>query len=195
MIIIDRQTGDSVLIGRAASVTVLDQLPGGGVRLGVKVQDGWSVRGIPEAEPGKPVIENGLRVLLVEDEPVHARLILATLQQCSSVVGVLATTAAQAIDQLEQANGDDKPGINLVLLDLGLPDATGQSVLQAARSKPHTRYVPVVILSSRDGEQQVSACLEAGANAFITKMLDPMQLQRSIVRTVDFWRQAQQVHI
>lgn len=67
---------------------------------------------------------------------------------------------------------------DLILLDLHLPDISGEQVLAALRSEPDTRDIPVVIASADAGPAAIDRLLGAGAHAYITKPIDVHQLLR-----------------
>lgn len=65
---------------------------------------------------------------------------------------------------------------DLVLLDLHLPDVSGEVVLQRLRAEPRTRDVPVVIVSADAIPLQVERLLAAGAAGYLTKPIDVARL-------------------
>lgn len=98
------------------------------------------------------------RVLVVDDEPAIRRLLRTGLGSQGFAV-VEAASAAEAARRLG--------GADLVVLDLGLPDETGQALL--ARWRAAGNAVPVVILSSRSDEAGIVEALELGADDYVTK--------------------------
>jgi two-component system KDP operon response regulator KdpE len=104
------------------------------------------------AEP-KPV------VVLIEDEPQMCRFLRAALAPEGYQV-VEAGTAREGIGQVTGRNPD------LVLLDLGLPDADGVDVTKEIRG---WSQVPIVVLSARGRETDKVAALDAGADDYLTK--------------------------
>ncbi len=99
-----------------------------------------------------------VRVLVVDDEPAIRRLLRTGLGSQGYAVAEAATAA-----EAERGLG----GADLVLLDLGLPDASGQELL--ARWRAAGKAVPVVILSSRSDEAGIVEALELGADDYVTK--------------------------
>jgi DNA-binding NarL/FixJ family response regulator len=61
------------------------------------------------------------------------------------------------------------------------------------RSVAAFRSTPVVVLTSSDQESDVSRCIDAGANAFISKAQNYDEFRQSIRRIADFWRHARKV--
>jgi CheY-like chemotaxis protein len=61
---------------------------------------------------------------------------------------------------------------DLILLDLNLPDVSGEEVLLRLLSDPQTAEIPVVVLSADATKGQVKRLLDAGARAYLTKPID-----------------------
>jgi len=98
-------------------------------------------------------------VLVIDDEPQLRRLLHATL----AAEGFRVIEAEDARRGLIEA-ASHKP--DLVILDLGLPDAEGHTVVRGIRE---WSSLPIVVLSARVDEQQKIAALDAGADDYVTK--------------------------
>jgi two-component system KDP operon response regulator KdpE len=98
-------------------------------------------------------------VLVVDDEPELARALRINLRARGYEVDV----AANGADALATA-GRDHPDV--VVLDLGLPDLDGVSVIHALRG---WTQVPIIVLSARSGQGDKVEALDAGADDFVTK--------------------------
>ncbi len=98
-------------------------------------------------------------VLVIDDEPQLRRLLHATL----SAEGFRVFEAETARRGLIEA-ASHKP--DLVILDLGLPDAEGHTVVRGIRE---WSSLPIVVLSARVEEEQKIAALDAGADDYVTK--------------------------
>jgi two-component system KDP operon response regulator KdpE len=104
-----------------------------------------------------------IRILLVEDD----RELRATLRSALEVEGYRVTACASLADAcalLAHAGTDD--AIDVVLLDLGLPDGDGQALLAALRREQGT---PVLVISAREGEGSKIRLLDAGADDYLVK--------------------------
>ena len=102
-------------------------------------------------------------VLLVEDD----RELRATLRAALEVEGWRVLPAASLADAralLEHALRDAAP--DAVLLDLGLPDGDGETLLATLRRE---RGTPVLVISARDGEGGKIRLLDAGADDYLVK--------------------------
>jgi two-component system KDP operon response regulator KdpE len=98
-------------------------------------------------------------VLIVDDEPAICRLLRTSLRAQGYRTEEVATgTAALAA----VAAG----GVDLVLLDLGLPDRDGLDVIRALRA---ASAVPILVLTAREDERTKVAALDLGADDYVTK--------------------------
>lgn len=98
-------------------------------------------------------------VLVVEDEPQMRRFLRPALESQGYRV-LEASTAAEGLVQASSYNPD------LVLLDLGLPDADGVDVTRRLRE---WSGVPILVISARGQERDKIAALDAGADDYLTK--------------------------
>jgi two-component system KDP operon response regulator KdpE len=105
-------------------------------------------------------------VLVIDDEPQMRRLLRVTLEANGYRVSE-ALTGAEGIVQAAQWRPD------VVLLDLGLPDMDGVTVLQRLRE---WSKVPVIVLTVRDREEDKIAALDNGADDYVTKPFNTGEL-------------------
>lgn len=99
------------------------------------------------------------KILIVEDERVISNFITAILT--SNGYSVLhAFTGSEAISMIVSQMPD------LILLDLGLPDTDGLTVLKNIREWSN---LPIIVVSARQEEHEKVECLDAGANDYVTK--------------------------
>jgi CheY-like chemotaxis protein len=112
-------------------------------------------------------------MLLVEDDPGHARLIEKNLRRANITNTIITVDNGQkAVDFLfsqGEYTGQDVPSQLLVLLDLNLPILDGYEVLKKMKSDPHTKSIPVIILTTTDDPGEISHCYELGCNVYVTK--------------------------
>lgn len=110
-------------------------------------------------------------ILLVEDDPGHARLIMKNLQRAGVPNPIVWVDDGQrAVDRLLPQQGlPQQPLPGLVLLDLNLPGLDGQQVLARIRSDARTRELPVAVLTTSDQPGEIRRCYELGCNRFLRK--------------------------
>jgi two-component system copper resistance phosphate regulon response regulator CusR len=104
-----------------------------------------------------------MRLLLVEDESVAARLLAKGLRDHAYAVDVV----PDGESALACVGVND---YDLIVLDLGLPDLDGLDVCRALRR--HGAHVPVLMLTARDAVQMRIAGLDSGADDYMTKPFD-----------------------
>ena len=188
MLVISRSLNTSIRINDQVTVKVL-KLGQRRVTLGVDAPDDVSVRReeAVEVAEAKDAPTSDLRVLVVEDTPVHALIIERILSKAGvrNVVRISSGEEAIQLVTLGQSGKALKP--DLILLDLHLPGVSGMQVLEAVKSSPLTRSIPVVVISGSESEKDVAQCLESGANAFIFKADNYDEFRRALTRTTDFW--------
>ena len=115
-------------------------------------------------------------IVMVEDDEGHARLIEKNVRRAGVNNEIIPfTNGTEALDFIL---GKDRSGTVsmdrylLILLDLNLPDMSGTDILEKVKSTPHTRRLPVVILTTTDDEREIQRCYDLGANVYITKPVD-----------------------
>jgi two-component system response regulator len=116
-------------------------------------------------------------ILLVEDNPDDEALTLRALKKNNIKNEVVVVhDGAEALDWLfargSHAGRDASILPQVVLLDLNLPKVSGLEVLEALRSDPRTKRLPVVLLTSSKEEQDVIAGYDLGANSYVRKPVD-----------------------
>jgi len=126
-------------------------------------------------------------VLLVEDDANDIAVALRAFRRHSleDRVRVL-RDGAELVDYLQTRNLRGRPP-KLILLDLKMPGMDGRAALRELRSRPETRHIPVVMVSSSDQQSDVRECYELGANSFVVKQLTPWSPGRYLVDTVRYW--------
>ena len=120
--------------------------------------------------------DNGVEILLVEDNPNDEKLALHAFakQNIANHVHVV-RDGLEAMDFIfctgayaDRVIGNPK----VILLDLKLPLVDGIEVLRAIRSDPRTRLIPVVVLTSSNEERDVVETYRLGVNSYIVKPVD-----------------------
>ncbi len=123
-------------------------------------------------------------ILLVEDDPGHARLIQKNLRRSNITNEIVALTdGQQAVDYLFSQGpyaGQKRPSPLLVLLDLNMPVLDGYQVLERMKANEQTKRIPVVILTTTDDTREVERCYNLGCNVYITKPVDYEQFAEAI---------------
>jgi CheY-like chemotaxis protein len=115
-------------------------------------------------------------IVMIEDDEGHARLIEKNVRRAG--VNNQIVSFADGTTALDFLLGKDRSGTDsadrylLILLDLNLPDMSGIDILEKVKSNPHTKRLPVIILTTTDDEREIQRCYDLGANVYITKPVD-----------------------
>lgn len=109
-------------------------------------------------------------VLIVEDDTQIRNFIAYTLKQ-EGFAYETSGTAQQAMEILVSSK------IDLMLLDLGLPDFDGMEVIKKVRSWSE---IPIIVVSARDQDKEKAAALDAGADDYLTKPFSATELMARI---------------
>ena len=131
---------------------------------------GPSVRPTPAADDRDRLASTSRSLLIIEDDPAFAR-ILYDLGHELEFQGLLAATAEDGLAMAKRY----RP--SAIVLDVGLPDRSGLSVLDALKRDPLTRHVPVHVISASD---HAKTALEMGAAGYALKPIEREQLLEAI---------------
>ncbi|TPI61582.1 MULTISPECIES: PleD family two-component system response regulator [unclassified Mesorhizobium] len=118
------------------------------------------------------------RILVVDDIPANVRLLEVRL--LAEYFEVL--TASNGLDAIETCENGK---VDVVLLDVMMPDMDGFEVCKRLKSDPATSHIPVVMITALDQVSDRVRGLEAGADDFLTKPVNDLQLMtrvKSLVR-------------
>jgi len=119
--------------------------------------------------PDDPAHSRGGRILVVDDEP-HIRRVLDAMLGNEGFDVVLASEGAEALRAVMAGH------IDLVILDLLMPGASGLEVLAKIRSDPSVADTPVIILTAKGQDADREAAFAGGADDFMTKPFSPKKL-------------------
>lgn len=131
-------------------------------------------------------------ILLIEDNPDDEELTLLAFEQSRIATEVVvARDGVEALDYLfgtgkfASRNTDNLPA--LVLLDLQLPRINGIEVLERMRADNRTKYIPVVILTTSNEQQDLLNSYKLGCNSYIRKPVDFDQFQTAVQQLGMYW--------
>ena len=111
------------------------------------------------------------QILVVDDSPTIRRMVRAALSSLPPPIEFLeAASGLEAIERLALGV------VQLIVLDLNMPDMHGLEVIGFVRAHQKYRHVPIVVLTTRGDEESRQAALQAGANSYLTKPFAPQGL-------------------
>jgi CheY-like chemotaxis protein len=132
-----------------------------------------------------------VEVLLVEDNPRDAELVLRALKKRRLANNIVRVNDGQeALDFLfceGQYAGRRKDLPRVVLLDLKLPKIGGDEVLRRIRGNAHTRLLPVVVMTNSQEESDLLASYTLGANSYIVKPVEFENFSEAVAALGFYW--------
>ncbi|HET7489328.1 MAG TPA: response regulator [Acidimicrobiales bacterium] len=119
----------------------------------------------------------GATVLVVDDDPVIQRLLKVNFE----MEGYKVVIASDGVEGLETARAV-RPAV--VVLDIMMPKMSGLDVTKALKGDPDTAGIPVLLLSAKAQEADLRAGDESGADDYLTKPFDPLQLLHRVEQLI-----------
>lgn len=113
------------------------------------------------------------RIIYVEDDDIVACVVKQALTEAGHVVGII-DHGSSAYDAIVFKHPD------LILLDCSLPGMKGVEILRRVRAIPDIYMTPIVMLTALADPADIEAAIEAGANDYIIKPIDLVDLIRRI---------------
>lgn len=163
----------------------VDSEPGRGstfwltVRLGRPVAEDASPAGQPAAQPApgeRAADAGGVRILLVEDEPLNREVATELIREIAGLPLDIAVDGEQALAKVQQARYD------LILMDLLMPGIDGLEVTRRIRQLPGYTTTPIVAMTANAFAEDRQRCLAAGMNDHLPKPVDPDRLRAVLQR-------------
>jgi CheY-like chemotaxis protein len=128
-------------------------------------------------------------ILLVEDNPGDVRLTEEAFREGRIAHRLSVVSDGEEALSFVRKKGKyaDAPRPDLILLDLSLPKRDGREVLQDLKNDPELRNIPVVILTTSDGEQDIRRAYKFYANSYMIKPVQVDEFLRKIRCLEIFW--------
>lgn len=117
-----------------------------------------------------PQLSSDGTILILDDQPANRDLLNRYVQQ----LGLNTVVCATANEAFEALNTHD---IDLILLDLVMPDVSGHEVLAKLKASQMWRAIPVIVISGLGDQDEVIRCIEAGAEDYLQKPFNRILLQ------------------
>jgi two-component system response regulator len=134
----------------------------------------------------------GLKILLVEDNPDHATFTLHALADGDTRSRTYwVKNGEEALDFLHHrrqwADEAASPRPDLILLDINMPKVDGHAVLRHVKGDEILRSIPVIMLTTSDREEEVTATYRAGANSYVKKPVRFEQFMEKLSALKQYW--------
>jgi len=124
------------------------------------------LRQVRDADP----VFAGKTVLIVDDDVRNIFALTSVLERHKMTV-LFAEDGRQGIAVLEQ-----NPSIQLVLMDVMMPEMDGYEAMRVIRARPRYAHLPIIALTAKAMKGDRDACIEAGASDYLTKPVLAEQL-------------------
>ena len=124
----------------------------------------------------------GRRVLLAEDMPINAEIIIMVLSM-RNIQADLAENGAIAVEMFEKS----EPGYyDAVLMDMRMPEMDGLQATKCIRSmdRPDAKSIPIIALTANAFDEDVQRSLQAGLNAHLSKPVEPETLFETLKKLI-----------
>jgi two-component system response regulator len=131
-----------------------------------------------------------VNILLVEDNPGDVRLLREAFREAQ--LGTQLHRVEDGVEALAYLRRGGQyaaaPRPDIILLDLNLPRKDGREVLAEIKGDADLKRIPVIILTSSPGEQDLLKVYSLGANSYITKPVGLDQMTEVVRAIENFWR-------
>lgn len=131
-------------------------------------------------------------ILVAEDNPDDEALTVRALKKVEAADEInVVRDGSEALDYLFARGAyESRTGLPLptvMLLDLRMPKMGGLEVLKEVRANETTRFLPVVVLTSSDEEQDIVDSYDLGANSYVQKPVDFVKFAEAVGRLGLYW--------
>lgn len=123
-----------------------------------------------EKVPQTDTVTEKARILVVDDEPMNIKLLRLIL------------LSAQKYEVLEACDGHsavkivNENKVDLILLDVMMPDLNGYEVIKILKDNPQTKNIPIILVTALSGQKDRMQGLDVGADEFISKPVNKVEL-------------------
>ena len=129
----------------------------------------WTRRTVQDLHNSSRVLE-GKKALIVDDD-MRNIFALSTVLHDQGMEMVSANNGREAIRLVKQ-----EPGIDIVLMDIMMPEMDGMQTMREIRKVPELKKLPIVAVTAKAMKGDREKCIEAGAWDYLSKPVDSQQL-------------------
>ncbi|WP_197454940.1 response regulator [Stieleria varia] len=126
----------------------------------------------------KPTQVCNSKILLIDDEQIVIDVITTHLNEAGFWNVVSTSDSIEAVERMRLESAD------LILMDISMPDVSGNYLLRIARADPLLRKTPVMVITADDSETTHQRAMQLGATEVLTKPVDPIDLVQRIHDTL-----------
>jgi CheY-like chemotaxis protein/CHASE3 domain sensor protein len=117
----------------------------------------------------------GRRILIVEDDVRNVFALSSVLEPKGAKIEI-ARNGKEALEALARAAGDPARAVDLVLMDIMMPEMDGYTAMREIRKQSEFKRLPIIALTAKAMRDDQEKCLAAGANDYVAKPLDVEKL-------------------
>lgn len=114
-------------------------------------------------------------VLIADDSPTIRKFVSFSLK----MQGFEVLAACDGMEAIELVTGKK---IDLIITDLNMPNMDGFELIKTLRANDSYKDVPIIILSSLAGSEEIERGMNAGANSYMVKPFDPKRIQYEVAK-------------
>ncbi|HEU5370538.1 MAG TPA: response regulator [Ktedonobacterales bacterium] len=122
--------------------------------------------------------EAAYTVLIVDDNPLLLEFMQDVLQEMGDFTVVTASNGVEGLEQFYQTRPD------CAVIDVKMPGLTGYQLVRALRGDPETAQTPLILLTALAQDTEQFAGLAAGADQYLRKPIDPLDLVQAIQHAI-----------
>ncbi|CAG1769644.1 Chemotaxis protein CheY [uncultured bacterium] len=116
-------------------------------------------------------------ILVADDSPTIRKFVTVAL----NILGYEVVSVADGMEAVEKLPSHK---IDLVITDLNMPNMDGFELIKTIRESEQYKDLPVIILSSLAGSQEIERGMKSGANSYLVKPFDPKRLQYEVSKYI-----------
>ena len=130
-----------------------------------------------------------VEIMLLEDNPGDVRLTMEALKEAkvSNNLNIVIDGEEAMAFLRKEGKFSNAPKPDLILLDLNVPKKDGREVLKEIKADKNFRFIPVVILTSSQVDEDIINAYDQHANCYITKPVDLDQFMKIVASIEEFW--------
>ena len=150
------------------------------VHFGMRERDAKAAYTPSDSDQGS-LTRIGMNILIVDDSD-SSRLLLSTILKGAGYVEPLsAGSAGEALSLLDdRCRQYEAPDVDLVLMDVVMPDMDGIDATRLIKADPRLRDIPIIIVTVKDDAASLERAFEAGAMDFLAKPVNSMELRARV---------------
>jgi len=118
------------------------------------------------------------KVMIIDDSSTVRKFVSFSLK----MKGFDVIVAEDGLDALEKMPND---GVDLIITDLNMPNMDGYTLITNIRGSEKFAHIPIIILSSESGDDDIEKGRKLGANAYLVKPFNAMRLQYEVVKFIN----------